>query len=61
MRLGNIVTSGAFKLSVHRPYDELVVIKDENYWDAANVKLDAIEFYPLEDATTMIGCVLEIL
>ncbi len=55
MRFGNIVTSGAFKLSVHRPYDELVVVKDENYWDAANVKLDAIEFYPLEDATTMMN------
>jgi len=55
MRLGNIVTSGAFKLSVHRPYDELVVVKNENYWDAANVKLDAIEFYPLEDATTMMN------
>ena len=55
MRIGNIVTSGAFKLSVHRPYDELIVVKDENYWDAANVKLDAIEFYPLEDATTMMN------
>ncbi|MBA3694482.1 MAG: peptide ABC transporter substrate-binding protein, partial [Acidobacteria bacterium] len=55
MRVGNIVTSGAFKLSVHRPYDELVVVKDPNYWDAANVKLDAIEFYPLEESTTMMN------
>ena len=25
------------------------------YWDAANVKLDAITFYPLEDQTTMMN------
>ena len=49
----NIVTSGAFKVSAHRPYDEFVVVKDPNYWDAANVKLDGIEFYPLEEQTTM--------
>ncbi|HEX8636532.1 MAG TPA: peptide ABC transporter substrate-binding protein [Pyrinomonadaceae bacterium] len=49
----NIVTSGAFKVAAHRPYDEFVVTKDANYWDAANVKLDGIEFYPLEEQTTM--------
>lgn len=51
----NIVTSGAFKLSVHKPYDEIVVVKDPNYWDAANVKLDGIEFYPMDEATTMMN------
>ncbi len=51
----NIVTSGAFKLSVHYPYDKLVVVRSPNYWDAANVKLNAIEFYPLEEATTMMN------
>ncbi|MGI8786736.1 MAG: peptide ABC transporter substrate-binding protein [Pyrinomonadaceae bacterium] len=54
-RAGNIVTSGAFKLSVHRPYDILTVVRDPNNWDAANVHLDAIEFYPLEEATTMMN------
>jgi oligopeptide transport system substrate-binding protein len=51
----NIVTSGAFKVEAHRPYDELIVVKDPNNWDAANVKLDRIEFYPLEEATTMMN------
>ncbi len=51
----NIVTSGAFKLIEHKPYDRIVVEKDPNYWDAANVKLDRIEFYPLEEATTMMN------
>ena len=52
---GNIVTSGAFKLVTHKPYDELTVVKDPNYWDAANVKLDGIEFYPMEEITTMMN------
>jgi oligopeptide transport system substrate-binding protein len=51
----NIVTSGAFKLAAHKPYDEIIAVKDPNYWDAANVKLDRIEFYPLEEATTMMN------
>jgi oligopeptide transport system substrate-binding protein len=51
----NIVTSGAFKLSVHKPYDEIVVVKDPNNWDAANVKLDGIEIYPMDEATTMMN------
>jgi len=54
-RAENIVTSGAFNLAVHKPYDELIVVKNPNYWDAANVKLDSIEFYPLEEATTMMN------
>jgi oligopeptide transport system substrate-binding protein len=49
----NIVTSGPFKVKAHRPYDEFIVVKDPNYWDAANVKLDGIEFYPLDEQTTM--------
>jgi len=51
----NIVTSGAFKLAAHRPYDEVIAVKDPNYWDAENVRLDRIEFYPLEEQTTMLN------
>lgn len=54
-RTENIVTSGAFKLAVHRPYDVLTVVRDPNYWDAANVHLDGIEFYPLDEQTTMMN------
>ncbi len=49
----NIVTSGAFRLAAHRPYDELNLEKDPTYWDAANVHLDRLDIYPLEDQTTM--------
>ena len=55
VRPENIVTSGPFKVSVHKPYDELIVVKDQNYWDAANVKLDGIEIYPLDEQTTMMN------
>ncbi len=55
IRPENIVTSGPFKLSVHKPYDELIVVKDPNYWDAANVHLDGIEYYPMDEATTMMN------
>lgn len=51
----NIVTSGAFKLIERRPYDKVVVEKDPTYWDAANVRLNRIEFFPLEEATTMMN------
>ena len=46
-RPGNIVTSGAFTLQTWRSYDRLVVVRNPYFWDAANVKLDRITFYPL--------------
>ncbi|HEY0459031.1 MAG TPA: peptide ABC transporter substrate-binding protein [Pyrinomonadaceae bacterium] len=51
----HIVTSGAYKVLEDRPYDELIVVRDPNYWDAANVKLDRIEFYPLDEQPTMMN------
>ncbi len=51
----NIVTSGAFKVSDWKPYDELTMVKDPNYWDAANVHLDAVKFYPMDEQTTMMN------
>ncbi len=51
----NIVTSGAFNLLEHRPYDRVIVVKNPTYWDAQMVKLDRIEFYPLEEQTTMMN------
>jgi oligopeptide transport system substrate-binding protein len=51
----NIVTSGAFTLAEHRPYDVLRVVKNPTYWDAANVHLDGIDFYPLDEQTTMMN------
>ena len=51
----NIVTSGAFLLKEHHPYDRIVTVKNTRYWDADMVRLDGIEFYPLDEATTMMN------
>jgi len=45
----HIVTCGAFRLKSWKPYNELVVERDPLYWDAANVYLDEIYFYPMQD------------
>jgi oligopeptide transport system substrate-binding protein len=51
----NIVTSGAFALKVWSPYDEIVVGKNPHYWDAVNVRLDEIRFFPVEDQATVMN------
>lgn len=51
----HIVTCGPFKLKNWVPYDQLVLERDPMYWDAANVKLDEIYFYPINDLTTMMN------
>jgi oligopeptide transport system substrate-binding protein len=54
-RAEHIVSNGAFRLKAHRPYDVLIVEKNPYYWDAANVKLDGIEFPAVEDSTTIMN------
>jgi len=46
---GNLVSNGAFTLSAWTPQSSLTVVKNPNYYDAQNVKLDKINFYPTED------------
>jgi ABC-type oligopeptide transport system substrate-binding subunit len=52
---GHIVTCGAFKVKSWRPYDHLVVERDPMYWDAGNVHLDEIHFYPMADNPTIMN------
>jgi oligopeptide transport system substrate-binding protein len=54
-RKEHIVTCGPFRIKEYRPYDALIVEKDPNYWDAANVHLDGIEFYPIEEQSTQMN------
>lgn len=51
----NIVTNGAFRLKEYRPYDAIILERDPNYWDAKNVHLDGIEFYPVEELSTIMN------
>ena len=46
---GNLVSNGAFKLVEFTPNDHTMLARNENYRDAANVKLDKEIFFPLED------------
>tara|TARA_R110000824_G_scaffold288508_3_gene476759 strand:- start:80990 stop:82618 length:1629 start_codon:yes stop_codon:yes gene_type:complete len=52
-REGNIVTNGPFELSEWRLNSFLRVDKRADYWDAENVKLNAIVFDPTENQTTV--------
>ncbi len=52
---GKIITSGPFKLQTWEPYHEIVVVRDPLYWDAAQVRLAQIAFYPSEELTTMMN------
>lgn len=54
-RATNIVTCGPFKIKELRPYDAYIVEKDPNYWDVQNVHLDGIEFYPIEEQSTIVN------
>lgn len=48
----NYVSNGPFKLTDWVHNASITLAKNDNYYDAANVKLDGIEFAILEDATT---------
>jgi oligopeptide transport system substrate-binding protein len=54
-RKEHIVTCGPFRIKDIRPYDALVLEKDPLYWDAANVHLSGLEFYPLEENATILN------
>jgi oligopeptide transport system substrate-binding protein len=46
---GKLVSNGAYQLTEHVANDHLTATKNPSYWDAANVKIDKVIFYPLED------------
>ena len=49
---GNIVTNGAFTLDYWRQNNRFEFVKNPHYWDAANVKLDRIVGYTVDDLNT---------
>ena len=51
-RPGNHVGNGPFKLKEWVLNRSIVVEKNEHYWDADNVKLNRIVFYPIQNVTT---------
>jgi oligopeptide transport system substrate-binding protein len=49
VRPGNLVSNGAFALAEQVVQSHIKVVRNPHYWDAANVKLTEIWFYPTED------------
>ena len=47
-----ILTSGAFTLQQHRPYDRVVLRKNPHYYEASLVALQEIRFLTVPDGTT---------
>lgn len=51
-RPGNIVSNGPFVLEEWTPNKNIIVTRNEKYWDKARVKLNKIVFYPVDNSTT---------
>ena len=49
MRPESMVSNGAFIISEWAPQSYVKLKKNPAYWDAANVKLDGVIFYPIDD------------
>jgi oligopeptide transport system substrate-binding protein len=51
-RAENYVGNGPFKMKSWYPNDVIEVVRNPLYWDAANVKLNGINFYSIENSNT---------
>ena len=49
---GNLVSNGAYTLAEFVPNDHIKVVKNDKFYDAANVKIDTVNFIPTEDRST---------
>jgi oligopeptide transport system substrate-binding protein len=47
-RAGNFVSNGPFMLTEWTPQKVVTVVRNPHYWDAANVRLNQINFYPIQ-------------
>ncbi len=50
-----VVASGPFKLTEWTHQNSMILEKNENYWDAGNVKLDRLEITITSDSNTALG------
>ena len=49
---GNLVSNGAYTLAEFVPNDHVKAVKNPKFYDAANVKIDVVNFIPTEDRST---------
>lgn len=48
-RPGNLVSNGAYRLAEWVPQSHVRLERNPHYWDAANVRIEAVVFHPTED------------
>jgi oligopeptide transport system substrate-binding protein len=48
----NFVGDGPYLLKSWEPHQKIVLARNPRYWDRSHVKLDEIEFYPVDDQPT---------
>ena len=46
---GNMVSNGPYMLKEWRPHDHITLVRNPKFYDAANVKIDKVSFFPIED------------
>jgi oligopeptide transport system substrate-binding protein len=51
---GNMISNGAYTLAEFVPNDHIKLVKNEKFHDAANVKIDVVNYIPTEDRSTAI-------
>ena len=49
---GNLVSNGAYVLTEFVPNDHIKAVKNDKFYDAANVKIDVVNYIPTEDRST---------
>ncbi len=48
-RAGTMISNGPYLLAQWRPHDHIKLIKNEKFYDATNVQIDEVDFYPTDD------------
>ena len=51
-RAGNLVSNGLFQLTHWQPNRALKVRRNPHYWDANSVRLDGVDFHPIQSVQT---------
>ena len=49
---GNLVSNGAYVLAEFVPNDHIKAVKNQKFYDAANVQIDSVNYIPTEDRST---------
>lgn len=49
LKAGNMVSNGAYTLAEWVPNSHIRAVKNPNFYDAANVQIDSVYYYPTED------------